>query len=89
MIVASGLFAHAPLKVVASFTVIKDFVERIGGNRVEVVSVVGPNGDPHSYEPTPQDVCRFAEADIVFINGLHLDSWVRKLLTSSNRQSSI
>lgn len=78
-----------PLKVVASFTVIKDFVERVGGDLVEVVSIVGPNGDPHSYTPTPQDVCRFANADVVFINGLHLDNWVKKLLSASNRQEKV
>lgn len=77
--------AHAltgPIKVVASFTVIKDFVQNVGGDRVSVSAIVGPNGDPHSYTPTPSDVQRISEAAVVFVNGLHLDSWMKKLVSS-------
>ena len=79
----------APVKIVASFTVIKDFVKNIGGDRVVVSSIVGPNGDPHSYTPTPSDVKRLSEADIVFVNGLHLDSWMGKLISSAGKGDSV
>lgn len=58
-----------PLKVAASFSIIADVVESIGGDRVEVVTVV-PNGqDPHNFDPSPRDVAAFSDAAIVFVNG--------------------
>jgi ABC-type Zn uptake system ZnuABC Zn-binding protein ZnuA len=58
-----------PLKVAASFSIIADVVQQIGGDRVEVVTVV-PNGqDPHSFDPSPRDVAAFSDAAVVFVNG--------------------
>ncbi|HRL10629.1 MAG TPA: metal ABC transporter substrate-binding protein [Aggregatilineales bacterium] len=58
-----------PLKVAASFSIIADVVQNIGGDRVEVVTVV-PNGqDPHSFDPSPRDVAAFSDAAVVFVNG--------------------
>lgn len=59
----------APLKVAASFSIIADVAKNIGGDRVEVVTVV-PNGqDPHSFDPSPRDVAAFSDAAVVFVNG--------------------
>jgi zinc/manganese transport system substrate-binding protein len=73
----------APLKAVASITIIADLVHQVGGDLVEVKSIVGPNGDAHSYEPKPQDSKTLSEAQIVFVNGLGLDPWIEKMTTSS------
>ena len=58
------------LKVVASFSVLGDMVRNVGGERIELVTLVGPNGDAHVYSPTPADGRRLTEAKIVFTNGL-------------------
>lgn len=73
------LAAPSKIKVVTSFTVLKDMVQQIGKEHVEVKSIVGANGDPHTYEPSARDVCSLDHADVVFTNGWHLDGWVQKL----------
>lgn len=69
--------------VVASFTVLADIVKQVGGDHVKVKSLVGPNGDPHTFEPTPQDSQALAEADLVFVSGLGLEGWMDRLVTAS------
>lgn len=67
-------FAMAkPLQVVASFSVLGDMVSHIGGDRIVVTDLVKPNGDPHEFEPSPQDSKTLASADLVFVNGLCLE----------------
>ena len=80
---ASSAASAAPIKAVASITIIADMVHEVGGNLVGVQSIVGPNGDAHSYEARPQDSKTLNEAQIVFINGLGLDPWIEKLTTLS------
>ena len=82
----SGLasFAQAKdLETVASFTVIADMVKNVGGDHVHVTSLIGPNGDPHVYEPTPNDAQALKKADVVFVSGLHLEGWLDRLITAS------
>ncbi len=71
------------VNVVASFTVLADIVKQIGGEQVQVKSLVGPNGDPHTFEPTPQDSQALAQADVVFISGLGLEGWMDRLVSAS------
>jgi zinc/manganese transport system substrate-binding protein len=76
--------AHAaPLKVVASFSILGDLVHQIGGDDVEVTTLVGPDGDAHTYEPTPADAKAIASADLVVVNGLGLDTWMDHLEQAS------
>ena len=77
------------LEVVASFTVLADVVHQIGGDTVDVRSLVGPNGDPHVYEPTPQDAQALANADVVFVSGLELEGWMDRLITASGYKGKI
>jgi zinc/manganese transport system substrate-binding protein len=72
-----------PLEAVASFTVIADMVHSVGGDRVHVTSLIGPNGDPHVYEPSPADAQALKGADLVFVSGLHLEGWLDRLITAS------
>ncbi|MCS7072822.1 MAG: zinc ABC transporter substrate-binding protein, partial [Anaerolinea sp.] len=60
-----------------------DIVGVIGGDNIELTVLVGPDGDPHVYEPTPQDVAALAEADLLFENGLELEPWIDDLYTAS------
>ncbi|ARS52219.1 metal ABC transporter solute-binding protein, Zn/Mn family [Kushneria konosiri] len=73
----------ADVKAVATFTVLADVVSEVGGDRVEVSSLIGPNGDPHAYEPTPNDVRRVRDADVVFMSGLGLEGWMNRLIATS------
>ena len=77
------LHAEARLDVVASFSILADFVKNVGGDRVSVTSLVGPNGDVHVYTPAPQDAKTIANARLVVINGLGLEGWLPRLLQSS------
>ena len=71
------------LEAVASFTVLADMVRQVGGDRVHVTSLVGPNGDPHAFEPTPDDARALKAADVVFVNGLGLEGWMTRLVSAS------
>ncbi|OBQ58580.1 zinc ABC transporter substrate-binding protein AztC [Mesorhizobium erdmanii] len=85
---ASSAFA-APLKVVASFTVIADFARNVGGARIDVTTIVGPDGDAHVYEPSPADAVAMAKADIVLVNGLHFEGFLQRLVDASATKASI
>lgn len=74
------------LHVVASFTIIADMVRQAGGDHVEVKSLVHSNGDPHAYEPAPDDAKQLRAADVVFVNGLGLEGWMDRLIAASGYQ---
>lgn len=78
-----------PLHVVASFSILGDLAKEVGGTAVEVRSLVGPNGDAHTYQPTPRDAKAIAEADVIFINGLHLEGWMTRLITAAKADSRV
>lgn len=79
----SPLSMAKTVNAVASFTVLADVVKQVGGEHVNVKSLVGPNGDPHTFEPTPQDSQALAKADIVFVSGLGLEGWMDRLVSAS------
>jgi len=71
LLIADNKIALAkPYTVVTTFSVLADLIEQVGGSYVQVKSIVGPNSDPHVYEPTPADAKALAEADLVVVNGL-------------------
>ena len=72
------------IKAVASFSILGDLVRNVGGDRVEVENLVGPNGDVHVYSPTPGDARKLAAANVVFVNGLGLEGWMTRLVAASN-----
>src|ERR1044071_4732923 len=63
------------LKVVATFSILGDFIKTVGGDRVDVVTLVGPNSDTHVYSPAPADAAKVAAAKLVVVNGLGLEGW--------------
>jgi len=76
------------LQVVATYSIIYDLVKQIGGDKVEIHSLVPIGANPHEYDPLPKDLMKTTDADIVFYNGLNLEqgnSWFKKLLKSSNK----
>ncbi|TIV08419.1 MAG: metal ABC transporter substrate-binding protein, partial [Mesorhizobium sp.] len=87
-VATSSAFA-APLKVVASFTVIADFAKNVGGDRVNITTIVGPDGDAHVYEPSPADAVAMAGADVVLVNGLHFEGFLQRLVDASATKAAI
>ena len=81
--------AQERLNVVASFSILGDFVRNVGGDRVNVTTLVGPDGDVHVYTPAPSDAQRIAGAKLMIINGLGLEGWLPRLLQSSGSKASI
>lgn len=77
------------LRVVATFSILGDLVRQVGGERVDVATLVGPNGDAHVYAPTPADGRRLGEAKVVFANGLKFEGWINRLIKSSGTKAAI
>jgi zinc/manganese transport system substrate-binding protein len=83
------LHAQERVNVVASFSILGDFVKNVGGDRVDVTTLVGPNGDVHVYDPAPSDAKTIAGARLLVINGLGLEGWLPRLLQSSGGKAAI
>ncbi|MDI4665952.1 metal ABC transporter substrate-binding protein [Xanthobacter autotrophicus] len=87
---AQGTAAPArTLPVVASFSILGDFVKEVGGDRVQVTTIVGPNGDAHVYQPTPADAKAMAAARVVFVNGLGFEGWLDRLAKASGTKAPV
>jgi zinc/manganese transport system substrate-binding protein len=80
---SGGAQAADKLNAVASFSILGDMVRNVGGDRVEVTTLVGPNGDAHVFSPTPADAKTLADADIFFVNGLGFEGWMQRLEKAS------
>lgn len=78
-----------PLRVAATFTILADMARQVGGERVAVASLVGPNGDVHAFEPTPADSKVLAQADLVVVNGLGFEGWIDRLVAASGYRRSV
>jgi zinc/manganese transport system substrate-binding protein/manganese/iron transport system substrate-binding protein len=71
------------LRVVATTTQVADFARNLGGDRIQVTSLLKPNLDAHDFEPSPADVEAIARADLVVENGAGLESWLHDTITNS------
>jgi zinc/manganese transport system substrate-binding protein len=81
--------AAEKLKAVASFSILADLVHQVGGDHVDVTAIVGPDGDAHVFQPSPQDAKAVADANIVVINGLGLEGWMARLIQSSGTKAPV
>jgi zinc/manganese transport system substrate-binding protein len=81
--------AQEKLRVVATFSILGDFVRNVGGDRVEVTTLIGPNNDAHVYQPSPADARKLAAAKVVFINGLGFEGWIERLVKASGTKATI
>lgn len=82
LVLTAGASA-AEVNAVASFTILADMVARVGGERVAVTSIVGPNADTHVYQPAPTDARRLAGADIFVVNGLRFEGWIERFVEAT------
>lgn len=79
---AAPAAAEDKLKVVTTFTVLADMVQNVAGEAAEVVSVTKPGAEIHGYQPTPRDIVRASDADLVLWNGLNLELWFEQFLNN-------
>jgi zinc/manganese transport system substrate-binding protein len=91
VVVTSAVAARAQdrVNVVTSFSILGDFVKNVGGERVNVTTLVGPDGDVHVYTPAPADAKKIADAKLLVINGLGLEGWLPRLLQASGSKAPI
>jgi len=91
VLAASTLPAQAQgrLNVVASFSILADFAQNIGGDRAGVTTLVGPDSDVHVYTPAPADAKKVADARLLIVNGLGLEGWLPRLVQSSGSKAAI
>lgn len=71
------------LPVVATFSILADFARNVGGERIEVAALIGPNGDTHVYQPKPADAKELGAARLILVNGLGLEGWINRLIKAS------
>jgi zinc/manganese transport system substrate-binding protein len=83
--------AQAPdkLPVVATFSVLADFARNVGGERIEVAALVGPNGDTHVYQPKPADAKELGVARLILVNGFGLEGWIDRLIKASGAKAPV
>lgn len=82
--VASSLHAQqSRINVVTTFSILADFARNVGGDLVNVTSLVGPDSDTHVYTPAPSDAEKITKAKLVIVNGLGLEGWLPRLIQSS------
>ena len=86
---ANPALAQDRLNVVASFSILGDLVRNVGGDRVNVATLVGPNSDVHVYAPAPADAKKIADAKLVIVNGFGLEGWLPRLVQSSGNKAVI
>lgn len=85
---ASANADAARLNIVATFSILGDFAKNVGGERVNVTTLVGPNSDTHVYTPTPSDAKKITDAKLVIVNGLGLEGWLPRLVKSSGSKAA-
>ena len=83
-----GLFgvpalAQTKIAVVATFSILGDFARVVGGGRIDLTTLVGPDGDAHVYQPTPADAQKLSAAKLVITNGLGFEGWIERLTQTS------
>jgi manganese/iron transport system substrate-binding protein len=79
---ATGALAQDRMKVVTTFTVLADMASNVAGDAADVVSITKPGAEIHGYEPTPQDIVRASDADLILWNGMNLELWFEQFLSN-------
>jgi zinc/manganese transport system substrate-binding protein len=86
---AAPALAQERIKIIATFSVLADLTKNVGGDRVDVDALVGPNGDAHVYAPAPADAKKVADAKVVIANGLGFEGWIARLVKASGTKAPI
>ena len=88
-LMAPSAMAADRMKVVTTFTVLADMARNVAGDAAEVVSITKPGAEIHGYEPTPQDIVRAHDADLILWNGLNLELWFKQFLSNLGEVPSV
>ncbi|WAS99925.1 metal ABC transporter substrate-binding protein [Rouxiella chamberiensis] len=88
-LLSSPLAMAGTVNAVASFSILGDIVQEVGGDHVKVTSLVGPDGDPHSFEPAPKDSKSLSTSDLVFVSGLGMEGWMDRLIGASGYHGKV
>ncbi len=86
---AAGVQAKAPLKIVATTSMIADAAKEVGGSRVEVRALMGPGVDPHAYRQTRSDILRLVKSDLVIWNGLYLEAQMEDFFADLSKRRKV
>jgi ABC-type Zn uptake system ZnuABC Zn-binding protein ZnuA len=78
-----------PIAVVATFSILGDLVQNVGGDAVDLTTIVQPGADAHTFEPVPQDADALAEADVIFANGLEFEPWLEDLYEAAGSGAAV
>ncbi|MEJ7873562.1 MAG: metal ABC transporter substrate-binding protein, partial [Rubrobacteraceae bacterium] len=81
-----GADSGEKVQVAVTISVVRDLVEQVGGDRIEVFSIVPVGGSPETFQPSPRDAGRISDSRVVFENGLGLESWVEDLISSAGNE---
>ncbi|WP_227370762.1 metal ABC transporter solute-binding protein, Zn/Mn family [Halomonas sp. M20] len=76
--------AAEPLRVVTSFSILADMTRQVGGEQVEITSLVAPDSDIHAFSPSPTQARTLSQADVLIFNGLQLEGWLTRLIEASD-----
>lgn len=82
-------YASSPLKIVVTTSILKDTLQNIAGPQTEIISLMGPGVDPHSYKATLKNMRDLNNADIIFYHGLHLEGKMADVLTEMSRRKPV
>ncbi|MCW8111508.1 metal ABC transporter substrate-binding protein [Yersinia intermedia] len=88
-LLSSPLAMAKTVETVASFSILGDIVQQVGGEHVNVVTLVGPDGDPHGFAPMPKNSKQLSNADVVFVSGLGLEGWLERLISASGYKGQV
>ena len=83
------LFAEEKIKIVTTFTIIADITKNITGDAAEVLSITKPGAEIHGYQPTPKDIVKAYDADLILWNGMNLELWFEQFFSNLNETTSI
>ena len=83
------LLAEEKIKIVTTFTIIADITKNITGDAAEVLSITKPGAEIHGYQPTPKDIVKAYDADLVLWNGMNLELWFEQFFSNLNETTSI
>ncbi len=84
-----SLHAEPALRVLATFSILGDFVAQVGGDRVAVTSLVGPDQDAHAFDARASDIRHLSRADMVVANGLGFDPWIDRMLAAARFKGTV
>jgi len=77
------------LQVVATTNIVADLVNNVAGDMIDLTAMLPIGANPHTFDPTPQDIAMVSDAQVVFVNGLHLEEFLEKLIENAGGEAAV